>query len=80
MRHKKPETVQRHENAPRPSLPDPVRTALHHDELDPIDSVSEDESAISTLDEESLYADAAPADPNSLNQNADGDRTLGELF
>jgi len=76
----KPETVQRHEKAPRPSLPDAVKSALHYDELDPDESVLEDESAISTLREDSLYADAVPAAPDSLNENADGDRTLGELF
>jgi len=76
----KPETVQRHQKAPRPSLPDSVRSALHYDELDPEESVPEDESAISTLREETFYADAAPAAPDSLNENADGDRTLGELF
>jgi hypothetical protein len=76
----KPEAVQRHEKAPRPSLPDAVRSALYYDDLDPDESVPEDKSAISTLREETSYGDAAPAHPDSLNENADGDRTLDELF
>ena len=76
----KPETVLRHEKAPRPPLPDAVRSGLNYDELDPDDSVPEDECAIGGLREETLYVDAVPADPSILNEDANGNRTLDELF
>lgn len=72
----KTETVQRHENAPRPELPDSVGDALAYDEPDQPD----DSTPLSELREQTLYADAAPADPDVLNEGAEGDRTLDELF
>ena len=75
----KPETIQRHEKAPRPDLPESV-----HEHLDFDDSGQETaptvEESTAELREQTVYADAAPADPSILNENADGDRTLDELF
>ncbi len=82
----KTETVRRHEEAPRPALPSEVREALDA-EPDPETDVwsdSEDSTGEGTtladLHEETFYADAAPPDPSVLNEGADGDRTLDELF
>lgn len=38
----KPEKVKRHQNAPRPELPEPVANALQYDEPDPEDIDLED--------------------------------------
>jgi len=76
----KTETVQRHEEAPRPTLPDPVSEALAYDEPGHTEDAAEDASSLSELREQTFYADAAPADPQVLNEEADGDRTLDELF
>ncbi len=73
-------TVQRHEEAPRPTLPDPVSKALAYDEPDHTEAVADDASSLSELQEQTFYADAAPADPQVLNEEADGNRTLDELF
>lgn len=75
----KTETVRRHEDAPRPTLPELVERALAYDEPDqPIDGV--DPTSLSELREQTFYADAAPADPGVLNEDVPGDRTLDELF
>lgn len=39
-----------------------------------------DGASIAELREQTCYADAAPADPDVLNEEATGDRTLDELF
>jgi len=75
----KTETVQRHEDAPRPTLPASVSEALEYDEPDQSDDNAETAS-LSELREQTFYADAAPADPNALNEDAEGDRTLDDLF
>lgn len=75
----KTETVQRHEDAPRPDLPEAVREALVYDEPDGSDERS-DTTSLSELREQTLYADAAPSDPDVLNEDAEGNRTLDELF
>jgi hypothetical protein len=72
-------TVNRHEAAPRPGLPEPVSEALTYDEPAQPDDVA-DSSSRSELRERTFYAAAAPADPDVLNEDADGDRTLDELF
>jgi hypothetical protein len=76
----KTETVQRHEAAPRPSLPEPVSEALEYEEPDHTEETAEDAASLSELREQTFYADAAPADPQVLNEDAEGDRTLDELF
>lgn len=76
----KTETVQRHEDAPRPRLPDPVSKAVAYEEPARIDDAVADTTDVSELRAQTLYADAAPADPSVLNEGADGDRTLDELF
>ncbi|MEF8783936.1 MAG: hypothetical protein V5A39_12200 [Haloarculaceae archaeon] len=73
-------TVQRHEDAPRPRLPDPVSAALEYDEPEQPEDEAEDTISLSELREQTFYADAAPADPHMLNEEAEGDRTLDELF
>jgi len=75
----KTETVKRHEDAPRPNLPEEVREALAYDEPDQPDETA-DVTSLSELREQTLYADAAPADPHVLNKEGEGDRTLDELF
>lgn len=75
----KTETVQRHEDAPRPVLPESVSDVLEYDEPDQPDEITETTS-ISELRDQTFYADAAPANPSVLNEGADGDRTLDELF
>lgn len=75
----KTETVECHESAPRPTLPEAVITLLEFDEADEVDN-ADGENLISELREQTLYADAAPADPSVLNKDADSDRTLDELF
>lgn len=82
----KTETVSRHENAPRPALPSAVREALDDGSETETDSstgstdVTDEDTTLTELREETFYADAAPADPSVLNEDADGDRTLDELF
>lgn len=76
----KTETVRRHEAAPRPPLPEPVSAALHYEEPDLDDEAVAPDTSIAELRERTFYADAAPADPDALNEDADGDRTLDELF
>lgn len=75
----KTETVRRHEDAPRPQLPEVVSEALEYDEPTRDDSLDTDAS-IADLREQTFYADAAPADPAVLNEDGDGDRTLDDLF
>jgi hypothetical protein len=75
----KTETVNRHEDAPRPDLPEVVREALAYDEPDQPDETA-DATSLSELREQTFYADAAPADPQILNEEREGNRTLGELF
>jgi hypothetical protein len=72
-------TVRRHEDAPRPTLPDPVSEALEYDEPDHPGDVG-DAASISDLRERTFYADAAPVDSRVLNGEAEGERTLDELF
>lgn len=75
----KTETVQRHEDAPRPSLPESIRETMTYDEpAQPGDAA--DATSRFELREQTFYADSAPADPHVLNEDADGDRTLDELF
>jgi hypothetical protein len=82
----KTETVRRHETAPRPDLPPSVEDALDFDEPTAETEAWDDlagtscETTLSDLREQTFYADAAPEDPRVLNENADGDRTLDELF
>lgn len=76
----KTDTVRRHEDAPRPNLPDAVSEAIEYDEPDPDDDTLSTETSLSELREQTFYADAAPADPDVLNEDADGDRSLDELF
>lgn len=75
----KPETVQRHEKAPRPDLPESVNERLDFDDSGQ-ETAPTVEDSIAELREQTFYADAAPADPSVLNEGADGDRTLDELF
>lgn len=75
----KTETVRRHEDAPRPGLPKSITEALAYDEPDPSGDKT-DSTALIELREQTFYADAAPADPDVLNEDADGDRTLNELL
>ncbi len=75
----KTEAVQRHEDAPRPGLPESISDALGYDEPDQPDGVA-DSNSLTKLREQTLYADAAPADPGVLNEEAEDDRTLDELF
>jgi len=75
----KPETIQRHEKAPRPDLPESVHKHLDFDDSGQETAPTVEEST-AELPEQTFYADAAPADPGVLNENADGDRTLDELF
>jgi len=70
--------VKRHEAAPRPPLPAPVESALAFDEAEEVDTAVD--QSVAELREQTSYADAAPADPSVLNADADGDRTLDELF
>jgi hypothetical protein len=74
----KTETVQRHEDAPRPSLPVSISETLEYDEPDQPDDLAD--TSLSKLREQTFYADAAPADPSVLNEDAEGERTLDELF
>lgn len=76
----KNETVQRHENASRPMLPDGVRDALDYDEPDTTTDVGDEEMTLRELRGQTFYADAAPEDPRVLNDDEEGDRTLDELF
>jgi hypothetical protein len=69
-------TVQRHENADRPQLPQAVADVLEYDEPAP----EVDAASVAELRAQTFYADAAPADPATLNAGADGARTLDELF
>jgi len=75
----KSETVQRHENAPRPDLPESVHERLGFDDSSQ-EIVPTVEESIAELREQTLYADVASAEPSILNKAADGDRTLDELF
>lgn len=74
----KTETVERHEAAPRPSLPEAVTAALDYEETTPDNEVSA-RTSIRDLREQTFYAAAAPADSAPLNDEEDG-RTLDELF
>ncbi|MFD1640945.1 hypothetical protein [Halohasta litorea] len=75
----KTEKVQRHEAAPRPTLPALIQSVLTFDETDQADPRVTADSC-TEFHTQTLYADAAPADPSVLNADADGDRTLEELF
>ena len=77
----KTEKVQRHEGAPRPTLPASIQSVLTFDETDQAEEntrVAVDSCVESHT--ETIYADAALVDPSVLNGDADGDRTLEELF
>jgi hypothetical protein len=76
----KTETVKRHENAPRPELPEEVCDALEYDEPDVPTDAGNEESTLPDLREQTFYSDAAPEDPSVLNDDRDGDRTLDDLF
>lgn len=76
----KTETVQRHQKAPRPTLPESVNEALAYDEPEDPEDTPESGTSLSELREQTFYADVAPADPHVLNEEAEGDRTLDELF
>jgi len=76
----KTDTIQRHEEAPRPSLPGSVCESLEYEEPDLPEETAEEPPSLSELRERTFYADAAPADPQMLNEEAEGDRTLDELF
>ncbi|MDZ7731168.1 MAG: winged helix-turn-helix domain-containing protein [Natrialbaceae archaeon] len=69
----KTETIRRHEAAPRPELPVPVREALVYEEPEA------EAMDLTERRNQTLYAEAAPPDPAVLN-DGDGDRTLDELF
>jgi len=70
--------VKRHEAAPRPALLASVESALAFDEPEEADTAVD--HSVAELREQTIYADAAPEDPSVLNADADGDRTLEELF
>jgi len=77
----KTEKVQRHEGSPRPTLPASIQSVLTFDETEQAEEntrVAADSCVESHT--ETIYADAAPVDPSVLNGDADGDRTLEELF
>lgn len=76
----KTETVRRHENAPRPTLPRAVRNALEYDEPETPTGIDDGETTLRELRERTFYAEAAPEDPRVLNDDAEGGRTLDELF
>lgn len=73
-------TVKRHENAPRPTLPEAVRDSIEYDEPEPPTDVGDGDTTLRELRDRTFYADAAPEDPRVLNDDAEGDRTLDELF
>jgi len=75
----KTEKVQRYEAAPRPTLSMSIDSMLAFDEPDPVDEKTDHDLCIESR-ADTLYADAAPDDPSVLNADADGDRTLDELF
>ena len=75
----KPETVQHHEKAPRPDLPEPVNEQLDFDDSGQETAPIVEDSLVE-LREQTFYADAAPADPSVLNGDVDSNRTLDELF
>lgn len=76
--------VERHETAPRPSLPDAVAEALEYEEP-AIDEIGDEdgETTVAELRESSIFADAAPADSEAaanMDDETDEERTLDELF
>lgn len=79
----KTDQVERHENAPRPSLPDTVSEALAYDEPDlDADDPQDLEETMAELRESSIFAEAAPpaSGAETPTDNADDERTLDELF
>jgi len=64
---------------PRPDLPEAINEQLEFDDSGQ-ETAPTPEDSIAELREQTFYADAAPADPSVLNEDADGDRTLDELF
>lgn len=76
----KTEVVSRHEEAPRPTLPNSVTETLAYDEPDHADEGETDSTSRLELREQTFYADAAPVDPQVLNAESEGNRTLDELF
>lgn len=76
----KTETVKRHENASRPTLPEGIHDTLTYDEPEIPTDVGDEETTLRELREQTFYADAAPENPCVLNDDAEGDRTLDELF
>lgn len=73
----KTETVERHENAPRPRLPDAVHTTLSFDEPDTPADVDAENTTIGDLRNEAVYADVAP---ETADNDEEGGRSLDELF
>lgn len=74
----KTDQIERHETAPRPTLPDAVAAALAYDEPESGDRAAWDaDQTVAELRETSIFGDAAPAD--SAGETTD-DRTLDDLF
>ena len=59
----KTETVKRHENAPRPTLPEAVRNAFKYDEPETPTDIDDGETTLRELHERTFYAAVAPEDP-----------------
>lgn len=68
--------MQRHENAPRPSLPPAVHDALDYDEPDTPTDESEEERPLTEVREQTAYAEKQ----SGLDDDTDGGRRLDELF
>lgn len=74
----KTERIERHERAPRPTLPDEVVSALSYEKPDSVDEVAWDiEETVADLRYTTIFGDAAPAETAG---ESDAERTLEELF
>lgn len=77
---RKAETVQRHENAPRPSLPPAVHNALDYDEpVTPTEQSDREEIPWEHWDQ-TVYADVSAENQRTAGDDADDGRNLDELF
>lgn len=73
----KTDQIERHETAPRPTLPDAVASAPAYDEPDGDRATWDPDQTVAELRETSIFGDAAPAD--SASETTD-DRSLNDLF
>ena len=77
---RKTETVQRHENAPHPSLPPAVHDAHDYDEPETPTDQAEGERMPSEHRDQTAYADAAAENQSGPDDDTDDGRSLDELF